>query len=506
MHKKRLSFDPNTFSHAAHRYIWSLWLCGAITTVAGFAGVFVPGLAVLLLVPLAALALVAFSLAGRLSQAALSEKLLTVLLSVTWALHLVQVFVPESGFDALWYHLPVAKVVLENQRFLYDPALYQSLNPLFADSVFFLGFAWQQELGAKLVAYFFGLAVALVTYVLARTQLPRVWSLAVVFVVSTFQVVAWQSSSFYIDIAKAVWELAALVYLLKYVGERSAPTSSGWAGRWLLASGLMLGASLASKVFSIVLLPAFAAFALWGILPPTTSRSKIRNSLRRLSLASGLQLARQIIAPLALLALSALIVALPFYIFAYAHVGSPLGFVDQHVDSLILGESPSTLQYLAGRIAHLPQLPFQLLLARDYLSPLLLLLFPLVVLCRNQIAKDRQLQLLLGFTLAQLLVWWFVPPLSTRYALSGFIVMALLVVYLINMLAKLWRISERKALCAIVAISILMLTPRIFVAHRSLEYLTGQQTQAVYLQQFVDGNIDHAFYGWYGERLKLEKE
>jgi hypothetical protein len=273
MFTKGWRFEPGSLSHALHRFIWSLWVCGAAATVAGFLGAFAPELAVLLVVPLAALALLGTAIAARFSRLATLERHLLYVLSATWALHLLQVFVPESGFDALWYHLPVAEVVLDNQRFIYDPGLYQSLNPLFADAVFFLGFAWQRELGAKVVAYLFGLALVAISYVLARRQLPRAWSLVTVLVVSAFQVVAWQSSSFYIDLAKAAWELAAVVYLLEYLKERGGVERPAKAGRWLLASGLMLGASLASKAFSVVLLPVFAGMLLWSRLSSVRIRS-----------------------------------------------------------------------------------------------------------------------------------------------------------------------------------------------------------------------------------------
>src|SRR5690606_12153593 len=148
-------------------------------------------------------------------------------------IHATGIFVPETGFDAVWYHLPVIKAFSEAHRFVYLPDLYQSLNPLFSDSIFLLGFQVAGDLGTQAIAYAFGLTLVIITYALSRAVLPRTWALGVTLLISTFQVVTWQASSFYIDVAKAVWELAAVWLVLKQKN--------------IGLAGLFLGASVASK-------------------------------------------------------------------------------------------------------------------------------------------------------------------------------------------------------------------------------------------------------------------
>src|SRR5690606_9661297 len=88
------------------------------------------------------------------------------------------------------------------------------------------------------------LTLVVITYVLSRITLSRTWALGVTLLISTFQVVTWQASSFYIDVAKAVWELAAVWLVLKQKN--------------IGLVGLFLGASVASKFFSFALIPVFA--------------------------------------------------------------------------------------------------------------------------------------------------------------------------------------------------------------------------------------------------------
>jgi len=151
----------------------------------------------------------------------IKDKLLPIPLIIIWLSHLVQVFVPETGFDALWYHLPIVKAMVENRGLVYLPNLYQSVNPLFADLFFALGYVVLGDLGTKIVAYLFALGLMVVSYLLARKYLNRNWSLLLITLVSTFQVVSWQSASFYIDLAKAFFEITALLFLFSFLFEGS---------------------------------------------------------------------------------------------------------------------------------------------------------------------------------------------------------------------------------------------------------------------------------------------
>jgi hypothetical protein len=164
------------------------------------------------------------------------EKAIFILVILTWMSHLVQVFTPEVGFDAVWYHLPVIKAILEQQKLVFIPDFYQSANPLLSDLIFGIGFFFAGELGSKIVAYLFGVALIVSSYILSRKFLNKFWSLVVVLIISTFQVVAWQSASFYVDVAKAFWEISSLVFLLKWQDDRQQ--------KWFIISALLLGASL----------------------------------------------------------------------------------------------------------------------------------------------------------------------------------------------------------------------------------------------------------------------
>jgi hypothetical protein len=392
-----------------------------------------------------------------------------------WLVHSLGVLVPETGFDAVWYHLPVIARFLELGKIQYLPELYQSANPLLTDLLFLLGFQAGGELGAKLVAFGLGLCLLLVCCALARTFLESRWWLVWFLIsVSLIQPVAWQSSSVYVDIGKAVWELGAVYFLFQW-------REKGWHW-WLVLAGVMVGAALATKATTFALLPVFLVIIL--VLQP--------NSGWRSHLLSGVSFI-----------VGVLVAAAPFYLYIWLAVGSPWQSLAIHFGKLeeIGGES-SIMTYLVERAISLPLSWWYLTIqARDYVSVLLLIFLPLVVWQWPAIKRNINgtvLTSLTIFALAQWLIWWFTPPTSTRYAMAGFIVLLLLCFKAAEQLAaqsknQHWQLALS---AAVIIASVWHLLPRLVVAGRNARYLQ-QPDKAAYIRQFYDGNSDNHLKKWH---------
>jgi len=399
-------------------------------------------------------------------QLSKNERVFLFVILTIWFGHFIQVLVPETGFDALWYHLPVVEHILSIGKITYLPELYQTMNPLFADMYFLVGYFVAGSVGAKLVAYLFGMMLAATTYFVARFFLRRDLSLLVVATVSLFQVVAWQSSSFYVDVAKAFFELAGLLAILN-VSKKST--------RFLLLAALLFSASLATKMFSLFLVPLFL-----GILWSSWKERKLKVSF------------------FVVLVVVLFVCALPYYLGAWRYTGNPV--FSLVVPLAILGEiagSGSVVGYVLRRIKLSPLLFVTLLFARDYVPPLTLLAVIPIAKRFKDISRDYTLKLLGVFSFYQLGIWWFVPPFSTRYALSGFITLFLLGVIVVDRYfvhTKRQRFVFMVMLCLQIAV---LSIPRVIVAGRSLTYLLTAQTQREYLQQFYDGTIDDKINDWY---------
>lgn len=433
------------------------WLiCGVVGCLAGFWGLFYLPLAVFLIAPLTMFTISFLFSFHKLAQLSRFEKIVVMLIGIWWLLHSLQVFVPETGFDALWYHLPLAQQTVSSHRFIGDANFYQSFNPQFSDSIFYLGFAVAGETGTKFVAFLIGLTLAFTTYLLSRVYVNRTYSLLAVLIVSSFQVISWQSSSFYVDISKAVWELSALILILKW------PKMNAFAG-------LFFGASLASKLFSILLVPLMLIITL------------LNNGKK----AAGI-----------FLVLSA-VVAVPFYLFAYSVSGNPFYSVFHHVGQFdTIGNSGSVISFLIQKTLTLPKGLYELIFTKEYTTPLIILFFPFLFIYRKHILKDKKLLSIVSFTLFQLAIWWYVPPTSSRYALSGFVTAVVSIIYFLSIYLKLPKQKSRLLYILLIA-GFASMPIRMAVAVRSLLYLSGQQSREEYLLQFYDGNVDFVLKKWH---------
>lgn len=405
-------------------------------------------------------------------QAESWDKALAAVLWMVWLLHLVGVFVPETGFDALWYHLPIAQEMVQQRGLVYLPEYYQSLNPQLSDLVFAQGFAVAGMLGAKIVAFAFGLSTLAVSFALARKIMSQRWALVAMIVVSLIQPLAWQASSFYVDVAKAWWELAALWCVFEVVAQQKK------LGRWLVLASLCMGASLATKLFSLALLPVFAMIVWWAL--------SVTKPMRKTLLTAGA-------------VVGAVLVAVPFYWWSYRFSGQWFVSGSLHLAKLdqIGGES-SVYRYVWRRTLSLPSSWLVVSVqVRDYVSLLLLPGLPLLIAWHNHVWRNIYTRMLLIWSIGQWMVWWFVPPLSTRYALSGWITVVLLVLWALER-AAMHNSTTKKITTALVVLAIAAaLVPRLVVLKRNAVYLLGYQTQQDYLRQFIDGNIDHQLNKWY---------
>ncbi len=395
------------------------------------------------------------------------EKTLLFLLGLSSLSHSLQVFAPETGFDALWYHLPVAVGVIQHNGLYYAPELYQSVNPPFSDLFFTAGYYLGGEVGAKTVAYFFYVFFLVMFYVVCTHFLSRTKALALTLLISLFQVVSWQAASFYIDVTKAFWELSLLWVLLT-----SEPRIQKYK-YYLL--GLLLGASMATKQFSLLLIP-LVLFLVWV---QTKSLKKCLD-----------------------LALFAVALALPYFVFTYLHTGSLFFSIQLHMEKLQeIGGTASPLQFLVTKVITIWKLPMTLAVARDYVFPPQAFLFIWAVLTFWKTKEKDTALLLLGFFSAYYyLLWWFIPPLSTRYVIAG---LATSLVFIVAVLEKKLH-NHTKLIKHLFFLVILgMFLPRLYVNARSLPFLVGFQSKKEYLDQFLDGNINTVLMKWHTDVYQL---
>ena len=347
--------------------------------------------------------------------------------------NLLGVFMPELGFDALWYHLPLSKFLLTKGQWYFPGGLYYySAMPRLAELIALPLFSLIGYHGPKLVQYFSGLVVIFFIFRLAKKYTGSfLLSLTAVNLFYATWLVSWQSSSGYVDLVRTAFEMAALYFLVSFRPK--------WRN---LLSGLFLGLAIGVKWHA---LGSLALLAL--IFTPT-------------------------IIPLAL------ITASPWFYLAHHFTGNPVyPLFEPFMQATQLAQVSPNYFSPVEIFSRLANAPFFLTRpSEDFLSPVTGLVYLIsslgLVSSRKQI---RQLSLLGILGTFYLLL---TPPPSTRYYLPYLPAVILAAVYILSRLKD--KISYPVILVFTIS-SLVVLAMRTGSYLKYLPYLTGRQD----LNQFL---------------------
>jgi 4-amino-4-deoxy-L-arabinose transferase-like glycosyltransferase len=171
------------------------------------------------------------------------------LVNLAWAL------APEIQYDALNYQLAVPAVYAGQHRLVDLPVFWHSYFAHMVNMLFALAFALTGPAVAKLLVFSTGILAALATYGLGRSlwnERVGLWSAAIFY---TVPLVGWLSSTAYVDLPVALFFLTSLAALLRWATTRHTG--------WLLASGLLAGAALGTKLTALTAAAALVAALLF---------------------------------------------------------------------------------------------------------------------------------------------------------------------------------------------------------------------------------------------------
>jgi len=167
--------------------------------------------------------------------------LIFILFAVT---NFIITLAPETGFDALWYHLTLPKIYLAAHKiqFIKGGLLYYSVMPRLVEMFYGLGLAINPGgFLPKIIHYFFGIFWFLGTYLFARLFLkPKTALMTAVSLYGVF-IVTWLSGTAYIDLAVAFFVVMTLWSLFKFFQTQD--------NRLLYLAAIFMGFNLASKTY-----------------------------------------------------------------------------------------------------------------------------------------------------------------------------------------------------------------------------------------------------------------
>jgi hypothetical protein len=380
-------------------------------------------------------------------------------------INLIGTLGPELGFDALWYHLTLPKLYLENHSVYFIPGglLYYSAMPKLAEMLYIGGLSFGNEITVKLIHFTFGLLTCLAIYKLSRNFFTPLISLIAVVIFSANLVVAWESITAYIDLVRAFFEIMALWAFVNWGGTQKR--------KWLVWCAIMLGLTITTKVLAVGSLVIFLALI-------------VLKTYKRL-----LRGARNDIENILLFIFTALIIPLPWFIFSYINTGNPV----YPFFTSIYQVSPEPLS-IVGFFKEVWNI---FMYSPDPISPIYLMFLPIILWLFAK-RKIKAINVIGIYSLLAIIVWYFTPRTGGgRFLLPylpAFSILCAAVIYEVTQNKKKYGAFLGKFLLVIIiCISLLSIGYRFAANKKYIPVIVGSEKK----EAFLSNNLNFAFGDFY---------
>jgi len=371
------------------------------------------------------------------------------------SVNLVGAFGPELSFDALWYHLTIPKIFLQNHSIFFIPGglFYYSVMPKLGEMLFIPGLMMGSEIIPKLIQWGFGILAGFAVYKITRKFFDEKISIIAVLIFYSSLVVSWQSTTAYIDLARTFFEIMALWGFIKFYESKNR--------EWLIESAVMMGLAISTKLIALGSIPIF------GIL-----------------LFAQLKNKKEAIGNIFWFCFVSIFISLPWLFFAFLSTGNPAYPLLTKMYPTIL---PTSLLNPLNTIKELVVLFFR---ADDPISPVYIIVLPLLLIVYKKLNKELRIILLYSFL--ALIIWYITPRTGGgRFILPYLPAFSVLSAAIIAEIKIVWL---RKYLVGLVIlICLITIAYRGLANGRYLPVILGYQTK----QDFLTKNLNFNFGDFY---------
>lgn len=388
---------------------------------------------------------------------------LILLIIVQVFINFIGVLGPEISFDALWYHLTLPRLFLENERIFYIPGglYYYSLIPKLVEMLYIPGILFFGSLGAKIVHFTFGILVFLAIYSLARRFVSRTLAIVASLIFYSNLVVGWETITAYIDLGRAFYELLAFYAFVLFFKSNKQ--------KYLILSSIFLGLAISSKVLAITSIAVFVPLILF---------KDFRNKQKVKFLKN-----------IVFFVLISLLIPLPYFIYSFVQTGNPI----YPFFTSVLEIEPVL------NLMSFPEETWKLFTSSsDPISPVYLIFIPLAVYYYKNFDKTQKLFVL--YSLISILVWFVTPRTGGgRFILPYLPVFSILIVLTINLVKK--DVFRKYLLALIVICSLVSIGYRALANLKFVPVILGRQTT----QEFLIKHLDFEFGNFIDMNNEIKK-
>lgn len=317
---------------------------------------------------------------------------LSVFILLVAVFYLFGALAPEKEFDALWYHLTLPKIFLNDHSVHFIPGglFYYSVMPQLAEMLYGLTLAiLSNGILAKLLEFLFGVFWLIFSYDIFRMFFTKRLSLLLVAIIFSLPIVCFLSTTAYIDLIVSFYVAGIIWAYLNYQKTKDM--------RFLYLAGIFAGFNLAAKIYGLMIVAVVGLLLL------------LQKDLKPALIFGGL----------------ALLLVLPYYLHAYLATGNPFYPVfsvqDQSYFTWINGAASYKEWLLRIWPTRIVGLTWRVFVYE--FAPLLGLIFLLPFFTRRQETLIKQLSFIL---LLFFIIWSLNPVWEPRYLIVILPVMAVL--------------------------------------------------------------------------------
>lgn len=397
---------------------------------------------------------------------------LLALIALQAIINLIGALGPELAFDALWYHLTIPKIWLAGERIFYIPGglLYYSAMPKLAEMLYIAGLAIGAETDAKLIHFFLGILTASSIYLLTSRIFNRLTAVAAAAIFYANPVVAWESTTAYVDLVRAFFEILAFWAFILWTEKKKI--------KWLLVSGMFLGFAITTKLLAAGSIIIFTLLIIVNILNNKNTGSIITNfigSFKAMCISLGLFI------------FAALLIPVPWLLFAYFNTGNALFpfFTD------IYPVNPTNIS-LTGFFRDVYNL---FSYSADPLSPVYLAFSPLLIIFFKSFDKKAKLVLLYSFL--AIIIWYFTPQTGGGRFITAYLPVISIaaggIVYIVEKKIKRNYLLRIIIFGTIISASVICIAYRGAANLRYIPVIIGTQTKS----DFFEKNLVFSFGDFY---------
>lgn len=376
---------------------------------------------------------------------------LVLLLIGQAVVNLIGTLGPELAFDALWYHLTLPKIWLEQQQITFIPGglLYYSVMPKLGEMLYIPALVFQGEIFAKIIHFSFGILTTIALFQLSRRFLSRTSSLLACVIFYANLVVAWESITAYIDLIRAFFEVTAFIALSHFFEERKV--------QWLFLSAILLGFAITTKLLALGSLALFLILLAFFFI----KRRKTKSLLDYAISFTGITL----------------LIPFPWFIFSYLSTGNP-------VYPFFTALYPTAFsQHFLNPVLFFADIWRIFTASVDPISPLYLMLFPFMIYFFRGVSAQKQyifLYSLLG------LVLWFVTPQTGggRFLLPYLPVLSIAAAISIAQL-KNYRFFYKTIVSLVIIIACISIGYRAVANMKYVSVIIGKEEESTFLARHL---------------------